>query len=65
MTAPNRSSVAGRMPPIIMSQISVVETSMIPASIPESTSFSMARPPVPVAWKTSASHSAAMSLDTA
>jgi hypothetical protein len=38
---------------------------MTPASILESTSFSIERPPVPVAWKTSGSHSAAISLDTA
>ena len=50
--APNRSSVAGNTPPIRRSQTSVVVMSITPASRPESTSFSIERPPTPVAWKT-------------
>ena len=52
MIAPNRSSVAGKTPPIRRSQTSVVVRSITPASCPESTSFSIERPPTPVAWKT-------------
>ena len=55
--APKRSSVAGNTPPIIMSQISVVVTSMTPDSSRESTSFSMDWPPMPVAWNTRQSYS--------
>ena len=50
--APKRSSVAGNTPPISRSQTSVVVTSITPASRPESTSFSIERPPMPVAWNT-------------
>ena len=63
MIAPKRSSVAGRMPPIIMSQISVVETSITPCIRPESMSFSIDLPPMPVAWKTSGSQSFSISFD--
>ena len=50
--APKRSSVAGSTPPNSRSQTSVVVMSMTPASRPLSASFSMVRPPVPVAWNT-------------
>ena len=40
------------MPPAKRSQTSVKVTSSTAWISPESTSFSMARPPVPVAWKT-------------
>ena len=52
------------MPPIIMSQISVVETSITPCIRPESISFSIDLPPMPVAWKTSGSQSFSISLLT-
>src|ERR687892_352352 len=64
MIAPKRSSVAGRMPPIIMSQISVVDTSITPRIRRESMSFSIDLPPMPVAWKTSGSQSFSISLMT-
>ena len=57
--APMRSSVAGSTPPNSMSAISVVMISMTPVSSPESTSFSIERPPTPVAWKTRHSNSLA------
>ena len=40
-----------------MSQTSVVDTSMTPVRSPESTSFSIDWPPIPVAWKTRQSYS--------
>ena len=43
------------IPPATRSATSVVDTSTTEATSPSSTSFSMARPPVPVAWKTSGS----------
>ena len=52
MKAPKRSSVAAKTPPTIMSATSVVVVSMAPARSPESARFSIARPPVPVAWNT-------------
>ena len=52
MNAPKRSSSAARTPPIIMSQISVVVRSTAAARRPLSASFSMDRPPTPVAWNT-------------
>ena len=52
MNAPKRSSSAARIPPIIMSQISVVVRSTAAARRPLSASFSMDRPPTPVAWNT-------------
>lgn len=42
-------------PPAMRSQISVVVMSSTALTRPSPTSFSIARPPVPVAWKTSAS----------
>ena len=51
MKPPKRSSVAGRMPPIIMSVTSVVVRSSAAERKPLSASFSMERPPVPVEWK--------------
>ena len=57
MIAPKRSSVAGSTPPISMSATSVVVRSMTPAIMPESTSFSIERPPTPVAWNTRHSNS--------
>ncbi len=45
------------MPPISRSATSVVVTSITPAMRPEETSFSIACPPVPVAWKTRQSQS--------
>ena len=47
-------AVLGRRetPPISRSQTSVVVMSMTPASTPESTSFSIDWPPMPVAWNT-------------
>ncbi len=52
IAAPKRSSVAGRTPPNRRSATSVVVMSRKPVSIPLSASFSIVRPPVPVAWKT-------------
>jgi hypothetical protein len=52
MIASSRPGPADITPPPISSAISVVETSITPASRPESTSFSIDWPPVPVAWNT-------------
>ena len=61
--APSRSGPALSTPPNRWSQTSVVVTSMTPASSPLSASFSMVRPPVPVAWKTRQSSRVAQALD--
>lgn len=53
--APSRSSVAAITPPTRRSHTSVVLMSSTELTSPSSTSFSIARPPVPVAWKTSGS----------
>ena len=53
--APRRSGPAERTPPTTWSAISVVVASMTPSSMPLPASISRARPPVPVAWKTSGS----------
>ena len=50
--ASSRAGPAERTPPTISSAISVVVTSITAARSPESTSFSIDWPPVPVAWKT-------------
>ena len=50
-----RSGPAGNTPPTTRSAISVVVMSSTAVIIPDSTSFSIERPPVPVAWKTSGS----------
>ena len=50
--APKRSSVAANTPPISRSHTSVVVRSIAASSSPESASFSIERPPVPVAWNT-------------
>ena len=52
-------------PPTTSSVTSVVVMSSTPASRPESASFSMVWPPVPVAWKTRQSYSASSCLHTA
>ena len=52
MIASRRAGPAESTPPTISSAISVVVTSITPVSRPESTSFSIDWPPVPVAWKT-------------
>ncbi len=52
MIESKRSGPADSTPPTISSQTSVVVMSMTPAIRPESTSFSIDWPPVPVAWKT-------------
>ena len=59
MIAPKRSSSAGSTPPMSMSATSVVVTSMTAEMAPESINFSIDRPPVPVAWNTRHSQSAA------
>ena len=56
-TASNRSGPAAKMPPTSRSHTSVVVMSRTELTSPSSTSFSIARPPVPVAWKTSGSTS--------
>jgi hypothetical protein len=50
--APSRSGPAEKTPPTRWSAISVVVMSRTAAISPESTSFSIDRPPVPVAWNT-------------
>jgi hypothetical protein len=55
--ASSRSGPAANTPPTSRSQTSVVVRSSTDPISPSSTSFSMARPPVPVAWKTSGSTS--------
>ena len=53
--ASRRSGPALKIPPTTSSVSSVVVTSRTPLMKPERTSYSMARPPDPVAWKTSTS----------
>ena len=53
--ASSRSGPAAITPPTIRSHTSVVVRSSTELIMPSSTSFSMALPPVPVAWKTSGS----------
>ena len=56
--APSRSGPAENTPPTRWSAISVVVMSRTAAIRPESTSFSIDCPPVPVAWNTSGSNRA-------
>ena len=63
--ASKRSGPALSTPPTISSHTSVVEMSSTPASRPESTSFSIDWPPVPVAWNTRQSNSFCSCLVTA
>ena len=60
-----RSGPAENTPPTSSSAISVVVTSITPASRPESTSFSIDWPPVPVAWKVRQSYCSSSALVTA
>ena len=52
-------------PPTTSSAISVVVASITPASRPDSTSFSIDWPPVPVAWKTRQSYRSSSCFITA
>ena len=63
--ASSRVGPAPRMPPTNSSAHSVVVMSSTPAVMPASTSDSIARPPVPVAWKTSTSKPAFSKTDFA
>ena len=60
-----RSGPAEKTPPTSSSAISVVVTSITAASRPESTSFSIDWPPVPVAWKVRQSYCSSSALVTA
>ena len=60
--APSRSGPAENTPPTRWSAISVVVMSRTAVIRPESTSFSIDCPPVPVAWNTSGSNRASSAL---